>query len=127
MRKLALVNGSDIVGKKEQQKKGREHTDEDSAREGPFLSATHDGEREPVRGDERMQKRHRRDASDLGQIFSAESFHLLSLLFFLFFLAFPELRIKLMAAFDAVAQSLNYQIQKVGTDSGSLRYITTTF
>lgn len=50
-------------------------TDEESAGESPFLGAADDGEREPMRGDEGMQKRHRCDSADCGQIFGAETCH----------------------------------------------------
>lgn len=43
---------------------GGGRTDEESAGKGPFLGAADDGEREPVRGNEGMKKRYRRDSSD---------------------------------------------------------------
>lgn len=51
------------------------HTDEESAGESPFLGSAYDGEGEPMRGYEGMQKRHRCDSSDGWQIFSAEIVH----------------------------------------------------
>lgn len=96
MRKLRVMDLR--VGKS---RRKRKHTDEDSARQRPFLGTTHDGEREPMRGDERVQKRHRCDASDLGQIFSAESFHLSG-----FYFPLISKGNKLMAYFVAVTQVL---------------------
>lgn len=43
---------------------GGGRTDEESAGKGPFLGAADDGERKPVRGNEGMKKRYRRDSSD---------------------------------------------------------------
>lgn len=54
----------------------RKHTDEESPGESPFLDAADDGEREPVSRNEGMQKRHRRNSSDCGQIFCSKTFHL---------------------------------------------------
>lgn len=54
---------------------GDRRTDEESAGEVPLLGAADDGEREPVRGDEGMQERHRRDPADRRQILGAEAFH----------------------------------------------------
>lgn len=53
----------------------RKHTDEESAGESPFLGSAYDGEGEPMRGYEGMQKRHRCNSSDGWQIFSAEIVH----------------------------------------------------
>lgn len=50
-------------------------TNEESAGKGPLLGATDDGERQPMGGNEGMQKRNRRNSSDGGQIFGAETFH----------------------------------------------------
>ena len=50
------------------QKRVRERgrTDEESSRESPFLSAADNGERQPVSGDEGMEKRNGGDSSDRG-------------------------------------------------------------
>lgn len=50
-------------------------SDEEGAGESPFLGSADDGEREPMRGYEGMQKRHGCDSSDRRQIFGAEIFH----------------------------------------------------
>ena len=50
-------------------------TDEKCLGESPFLGAANDGKREPMGGDEGVEKRNGGDSPDLGQIFSCESFH----------------------------------------------------
>ena len=70
---------------REREREREERTDEESAWKGPFLGAADDGEREPVRGNEGMKKRYRRDSSDCWQIFRAytSQCHYLSLFSFL--------------------------------------------
>jgi hypothetical protein len=50
-------------------------TNEESAGKGPLLGATDDGERQPMGGNEGMQKRNGGNSSDCGQIFGAETSH----------------------------------------------------
>lgn len=56
-------------------KRKKKHTDKKGSWESPFLSTADNGERKPMRRNERMQKRHGGDASDRGQIFRTQTVH----------------------------------------------------
>lgn len=52
-----------------------ELTDEESPGEDPLLGAADDGEGEPMRGDERVDKRDGGDPADRGEILGGEASH----------------------------------------------------